>query len=154
MSNGIKLSPKHGVNPTIPCCFWCGQPKNEVALLGRIDREDSEAPMHVTMDYEPCDKCKELIGEGIHVIGATNTPEVENMPPIAGGKEHPVYPTGAFFVAAPQFIERLLASDEEMLERVLEAKVLVMPHDVVLNIIDDFKKFEEAEGELEEDENN
>ena len=33
MSNaGIKLSPKHGLNPTIPVCFWCGEERNEVAL--------------------------------------------------------------------------------------------------------------------------
>ena len=37
MSNaGIKLSPKHGLNPTIPVCFWCGEERNEVALLGHI----------------------------------------------------------------------------------------------------------------------
>jgi hypothetical protein len=27
----IKLSPKHGVNPTICTCMWCGKPKNEIA---------------------------------------------------------------------------------------------------------------------------
>ena len=49
MSNaGIKLSPKHGLNPTIPVCFWCGEERNEVALLGHIGdgrkHEDFEAP--------------------------------------------------------------------------------------------------------------
>ena len=40
MSNaGIKLSPKHGLNPTIPVCFWCGEERNEVALLGHIGDE-------------------------------------------------------------------------------------------------------------------
>lgn len=34
--NGIEISPKHGLNPTIPVCFWCGKEKNEIALLGRI----------------------------------------------------------------------------------------------------------------------
>lgn len=32
--SGIKLSPKYGVNPTIPVCFWCGKEKNEIALMG------------------------------------------------------------------------------------------------------------------------
>ena len=36
MSNSIKLSEKYGVNPTIPVCFFCGMPKNEIALLGHI----------------------------------------------------------------------------------------------------------------------
>ena len=52
MSNaGIKLSPKHGLNPTIPVCFWCGEERNEVALLGRIGdgrkHEDFEAPRYM-----------------------------------------------------------------------------------------------------------
>ena len=59
----ILLSPKHGLNPTIPICFWCGEEKNEIALMGRIGDarkgEDFEAPMHAVLDYEPCDKCRE-----------------------------------------------------------------------------------------------
>lgn len=44
--SGVKISPKYGVNPTIPCCFFCGKPKNEIALLGKIGGrgEDLEAP--------------------------------------------------------------------------------------------------------------
>ena len=59
---GIKLSPKHGLNPTIPVCFWCGEERNEVALLGHIGDgrklEEFEAPMHMVIDYEPCEKCR------------------------------------------------------------------------------------------------
>ena len=55
MSNaGIKLSPKHGLNPTIPVCFWCGEERNEVALLGHSGdgrkHEDFEAPRHMVID--------------------------------------------------------------------------------------------------------
>lgn len=32
--SSIKVSPKYGVNPTIPVCFFCGKPKNEIALMG------------------------------------------------------------------------------------------------------------------------
>ena len=35
-TNSIKISQKHGVNPTIPICFWCGKEKNEIALLGKL----------------------------------------------------------------------------------------------------------------------
>lgn len=63
MSKRIKLSEKYGVNPTIPVCFWCGESKNEIALLGRLGDarkgEDIEAPKNMVLDYEPCDKCKE-----------------------------------------------------------------------------------------------
>ena len=37
MENDILLSPKYGVNPTMPVCFWCGEDRGEIALLGRIE---------------------------------------------------------------------------------------------------------------------
>ena len=60
--DSILLSPKHGVNPTIPVCFWCGREKNEVALMGYLKGrggEDIAAPMHMVIDYEPCDECRQ-----------------------------------------------------------------------------------------------
>ena len=39
--SGIKISPKYGVNPTIPVCFWCGKQKNEIALMGHM-KDDIE----------------------------------------------------------------------------------------------------------------
>ena len=73
MSNaGIKLSPKHGLNPTIPVCFWCGEERNEVALLGHIGdgrkHEDFEAPMHMVIDYEPCEMQKGVYPTGRYVV--------------------------------------------------------------------------------------
>lgn len=72
MSNGITLSPKHGLNPSLDVCFWCGEAKG-VALLGRIhekkgDRTDVEAPREMVTSLEPCDKCKEHFKQGIHLI--------------------------------------------------------------------------------------
>ena len=51
MGKGIKVSPKHGLNPTIPICFWCGKERGEVALLGRLPG-DAEAPKNVVLDYD------------------------------------------------------------------------------------------------------
>ena len=48
MSKGIQVSPKHGLNPTIPVCFWCGKERGEVALLGRLPG-DAEAPKNVVL---------------------------------------------------------------------------------------------------------
>lgn len=101
MSNSIKLSPKHGVNPTIPVCFFCGKEKNEIALLGQIgDRrkgEDFEAPKNVVLDYEPCEECKKKFAEGVLLIEVTNSPEVIGMP-IAKD----AYPTGRYVVVRPE----------------------------------------------------
>ena len=35
----IKLSPKHGLNPTIATCFYCGKDKNELILAGKINKK-------------------------------------------------------------------------------------------------------------------
>ena len=71
MSNaGIKLSPKHGLNPTIPVCFWCGEERNEVALLGHIGdgrkHEDFEA-MEATS--KPNSVAKVEMQKGIYPTG-------------------------------------------------------------------------------------
>lgn len=94
----ITLSPKYGVNPTIPVCFWCGEEKNEVALLGHIGdgrkHEDFEAPMHMVLDYEPCDKCRANMSMGFTIMEATTRPNSTTNVPMQNG----VYPTGRFAV--------------------------------------------------------
>lgn len=98
MSNSITLSPKYGVNPTIPVCFWCGKEKNEVALMGRMGdgrkHEDFEAPRHMVLDFEPCEECKKGMELGFTVIEATTTPNSRSSVEIQQG----VYPTGRFVV--------------------------------------------------------
>ena len=73
MSNkGITLSPKHGVNPSMDICFWCGQPKG-ILLCGHIhqkkgDRTDVEAPKEMVVNLEPCDKCNEVFKQGVRIV--------------------------------------------------------------------------------------
>ena len=101
MSKDIKLSPKYGLNPCIPVCFFCGEEKNEIALLGHIGdgrkHEDFEAPKKAVLDYEPCDECKKKFAEGVLLIEVTTSPEFMNMP-IAEG----AYPTGRYIVVRPE----------------------------------------------------
>lgn len=66
----MKLHPKYGVNPTIPLCWWCGEAKNEVALLGAAYKD--EAPMHMVLDHNPCEKCVERMAQGITLIEAAD----------------------------------------------------------------------------------
>ena len=98
MSKSIKLSKKYGVNLTIPVCFFCGNEKNEVALLGHIgdyrQGEDFEAPHRMVLDYEPCDCCKEMFSQGVLVIEVSRTPLADNRPAIQNG----AYPTGRHVV--------------------------------------------------------
>lgn len=53
MSKSILLSPKHGVNPSVGICAFCGHDK-EVLLMGKL-KNDAEAPSSVISDYQPCD---------------------------------------------------------------------------------------------------
>ena len=94
----IKLSREHGVNPTIPICFWCGEEKGEIVLMGHIGDyrkgEDFKAPKHMVIDYEPCDKCKAEWEQGVAILEVSHTPMQEGQPPIAEG----AYPTGKMVV--------------------------------------------------------
>lgn len=108
MSGNIKLSPKHGVNPSLIICFWCGRDIG-VALLGRIDREDSEAPHKVVLDYEPCDTCKAERAQGFTFIEVGPTNQVEGMPPIGHDDQGvPLYPTGRLVVITMEAATKLV----------------------------------------------
>lgn len=65
--SGIRVSEKHGVNPSIMQCFLCGGDKG-IALLGRM-QGDAEAPRKACYDKEPCDECKKHMSMGILIIG-------------------------------------------------------------------------------------
>lgn len=117
MSKGIEISPKHGLNPTIPVCFWCGKEKNEIALLGRIrektknryganvTKQDSDikAPSRMVIDYEPCDECMKMWDRGVVVFEAQETPIMPNQPEIQKG----IYPTGRFAVVTVEGADRV-----------------------------------------------
>lgn len=96
----ITLSEKHGLNPTIPVCFWCGEPKNEVALLGKL-KNDEKASQYSILDYEPCDKCKESFSQGLLLIEVTAMPNDWGKFPI----QKDAYPTGRYIVAKKELVD-------------------------------------------------
>lgn len=93
MSAGIKVSPKHGLNPTIPICFWCGKERGEIALLGKLPG-DAEALKNVVLDYKPCDCCRTSMARGFTLMEATDRPNSRGLVEAQTG----VYPTGRFLV--------------------------------------------------------
>lgn len=109
--SGIKLSPKYGVNPTIPICFWCGEERGEIALLGRIGNgrkhEDFEAPRHAVIDFEPCDKCNAHMAQGFTLMEATSHPNGCCSVPVRQG----VYLTGKYAVVKPEAIRRIFGDE-------------------------------------------
>ena len=113
MSKPIPVSPRHGLNPGIPRCFFCGEPKNELVLFGRL-KNDAEAPKSFIIDYEPCDACKERFKAGVLLIAAGDTPRYPSQPPL-GDK----YPTGAYSLVKPDLIRRLC--EPEMADSIVKA---------------------------------
>lgn len=114
---GIMVSPKHGGNPSMRCCFWCGKPI-DILLFGRlkpgtakasmIRGPDAEAPHNIITDYEPCDDCAELMSRGICFMEAE-------------GDEKDVKPTGRYWVLAEDAVKKLVTSDA-LLARILEKR--------------------------------
>ncbi|MHA1790253.1 MAG: hypothetical protein ACTSXT_13655 [Candidatus Helarchaeota archaeon] len=73
----ILISEKHGLNPTIPLCFYCGKPKEEIILLGRLHK-DKEAPKNAIFDCVPCKKCASYMDKGIMLISVKDNCDKDN----------------------------------------------------------------------------
>lgn len=103
----IRLSKKYGVNATIPSCFWCGQLKNEIALMGHIGDgrkgEDFEVPMGIVLDYVPCESCEQKMNLGVTVMEASMAPTSANQPEMQKG----IYPTGRWSVIKSDAADRI-----------------------------------------------
>lgn len=54
----IPLHKEFGLNPTMPICIICNEEKGTIALLG--NKYKGEAPKHMLLDIEPCEKCTKL----------------------------------------------------------------------------------------------
>lgn len=118
----IRLSPKYGVNPCIPLCYFCQQPKNEIILLGKSKgRQDLEAPHNVVFDQEPCDKCKEYMAQGVILISVDEAKTGANT-------DNP-YRTGGWAVVTDDAVRRFI-KPKELLDDVLTKRVLFVPDDV------------------------
>lgn len=141
MGNSIRLSSKHGVNPTIPICFWCGREKNEIALLGKL-KGDKEAPRNAIINYEPCDDCAAMFEKGILVIGVTEIPPHENALAIQRSGNVCLYPTGAFFVGTEQWAMSFF--DESHINSILAQKKVLMDDGFVRSVV---AQHEKEEGE-------
>ncbi len=77
-----------------------------------MDRGDGEAPRQFVADMEPCQKCKDLMRQGIIFISVDPTKTVEEKNP---------YRSGGWCVLKEEFVKRFLSG--EMLDQVLAARV-------------------------------
>ena len=91
----MRLHKQYALNPTIPLCFVCGKPKNEVVLLGAAYKE--QAPMNMCLDKIPCNECRELAKQGIVLISVKDGEAGDNP-----------YRTGKIIVIKDEAFERIL----------------------------------------------
>lgn len=112
MSKSIKISPKHGLNPCIPVCVFCGQEKEEIALLGQL-KNDEEAPMRAVLDYDPCEKCLANWSKGVAMLRVSEDPPENGMPPLAVKDGKNLYPTGQYFVVRQDAAKSIFEVDVE-----------------------------------------
>lgn len=127
MAKSIRVRQKHGVNPSIPVCFWCGKEKNEIVLLGRLPK-DAEAPMKGVYNYEPCEECLKHRANGITVIEVTESVK-SDFPPIQGDFS----PTGRWSVLREGAVTRVF--NPEVLPELLEKRVMLMDTETYQTII-------------------
>lgn len=62
--NSIKLSPKHGVNPSMLICPLCKKEQG-IALMGKL-KNDEKAPLQIY--GEPCQECMEEVVKNNRVL--------------------------------------------------------------------------------------
>tara|TARA_Y100000592_G_C5376392_1_gene271188 strand:+ start:122 stop:493 length:372 start_codon:yes stop_codon:yes gene_type:complete len=64
----IRLSEKHGVNPSIHVCYFCQKSEDgEIVLAGRLPG-DKKAPHRASWHEEPCAECRGYMKQGIILI--------------------------------------------------------------------------------------
>ena len=136
MSESIRLSAKHGLNPGIPVCFYCGEQKNEIILFGKIGKgsQDLEAPHNFITDYEPCDKCREKIGEAIVVLGVLDHENVKGQAPIARNPI-PLYPPGVWCAMKKEAVQRVFSQTDEEMEKIIRYGKFLVDSDLLKQLI-------------------
>lgn len=109
----IRISEKHGLNPSLSTCAWCGREKGEIVLFGRL-KNDAEAPRKAIVDYEPCDTCKKQWQTGVTVIEVTRIPPTDGRPMISKD----IYPTGRLVVVKPAVFKGKYFAGDRLFETV------------------------------------
>lgn len=118
MSGSIRLSEKHGVNPSLGICIFCGEAK-DVLLFGRLP-DDKEAPRECIHDWEPCAKCSEHMKEGCFFVEAR-----PNM-----SDKRKSTPTGRVVCIRDAGVNRMLKHESKLREDILTRRFcLVSPED-------------------------
>lgn len=111
------------------CCFWCLKPLDP-------DKKLQEGEKMYFESYDPCERCEELFSHGIQVIGVSTSMVMPGMVAVLkDGEGKPLYPTGSMFLATEEWTRELLKDEPEKLKEVLSIRKLLMPDEIVGEII-------------------
>jgi hypothetical protein len=143
----MRISKKHGVNPAIPLCFFCGEDKNELILAGAM-KGDAEAPSGTVWDMNPCDECQNFMEQGVILIsvmdGEMEEVEEERQRELARWESHNSFRhgkktpfrympnprrTGGWIVVRDSVIEDMIQPDE-LAEYILSTRWCFVPDEV------------------------
>jgi len=108
----ITLHKKHGLNPTMDTCFYCGKAK-DILLIGNktikwekagIASSDGKMPQQIgVINDEPCQECKGFMEKGIILVSVKDEEEDRN--------EKNPFRTGKMCVITEEAIKRILQGD-------------------------------------------
>ena len=123
----LYLDNKHGVNPSLQVCFYCGEDMG-VILHGKIPykkrqameeagmlSEDGRAPRRMVVDREPCNTCKEHMKLGVMLVEVKDTEDIND----------PV-PTGTRAVIRDEAIRRM-PLDEAFIGDIISKRMAFVP---------------------------
>ena len=134
---GIRVSKKHGVNPSVCKCWYCGGDQGALILAGKIEG-DREMPMSGVWDMNPCDECEGHMQQGVIMIGVKDDATMEEVGRRQKAWEHEhggkpdhrkPYPgyyipdpfrSGGWWLVRDEFITRTF--DEKTAEHVLKCR--------------------------------
>ena len=105
----ITLSPKHGVNPSMGVCYYCGKDDGTIMLPGRM-KGDREAPRRAVWSKEPCKECEGYMVQGVILISVQPGPPSSNP-----------YRTGGWVVVREDAVRRMITATE-LLAQVLKCR--------------------------------
>lgn len=114
---GIRLSRKHGVNPSLLQCFGCLK-EYGVALVGALPG-DQEAP-RIMRTGEMCDVCLGYMKKGVILISVDESKTTDQKNP---------HRSGGWVVVTDDAIRRVI-QNHEMRDFVLKRRLAFVPDEV------------------------
>ena len=96
MTNNIELLKEHDVFNAIGVCAWCGEETGKFAFLDNLPN-DEKSPVHMILNYDPCDECRKEWRGHIVCIEVTEIPPNKDALPILIHEDIQLYPTSRHF---------------------------------------------------------